>query len=470
MVTTKSKIDKWYCILLAVIGLMMSFAIPVMQTPDESAHLQMIATSLNNEKIADNILKDIESEEYKIFIDQSKDIHSYKINVDQYIKLMAKEPEYSMSSMLPHGIKLSVIKHFPSAIGITIGCIMHLPSLAVLQLAEAFSVLFYVLVIYASLKVLPIKKCFFRCFAISPMVIQQISSINYDTVLLPLCFLYVAYILHIKFDKKEVNVKDVVFLLSLLVVIAYIKIPYFFLGFLIFIIPLHKCQIELCGITINETFVKKYKIVIVPLVCMILVFGFYLIRNQYYVRLAIGMVQEWRRTIYLFKSTIETWGIFVFISSVGNFGWLDTPISIFCALLIYIIFFVTSLFYEKKENAYTTIKWEWKDYCIVFITFFFLCILITMSMVNHTITVMLYGVEKICDYNIREALYQIPYIGGLQGRYYIPFLMLPFMLLPQKISCGSKIEKKLLTVVEILCFMSVVAYISYVLLNRYWVV
>ena len=468
MTRTESKIDKWYCMMLAVAGLIMSFVMPVLQSPDEQSHLRMIAASLENESIADNILNDIEANEYKIYMDDSKDIHSYRISISDYLQMMTKKPEYSWNSVLPHGVNLSIVKHLPSAVGVMIGCMLRLPSLAVLQLAEACSVLVYVLLIYASLKILPVKKTFFRCFAISPMVVQQIASINYDAVLLPLCFLFIAYVLYIKFKKDEFCWKDLLILISLLLMITYIKIPYFFLGVFAFVIPLRKYQIKAGVVTIDESFVKKYKLWIIVSVLISILLGGYLIRNQYYVRLAVSMIQEWRRTYYLFNSTIITWGKFLFVSSVGNFGWLDTPVSLISAVLIYVAFSVSACccITDKEE----TMKWRIQDYFIVLTAFVMLCILITMSMVNHTITVTLYGFEQICDYNMREALYQIPYIGGLQGRYYVPFLMLPFMLLPQTITVHSMRNKRILRVISILFFPCVAVYISYLLLNRYWII
>ena len=81
--------------MLAVAGLIMSFVMPVLQSPDEQSHLRMIAASLENESIADNILNDIEANEYKIYMDDSKDIHSYRISISDYLQMMTKKPEYS---------------------------------------------------------------------------------------------------------------------------------------------------------------------------------------------------------------------------------------------------------------------------------------------------------------------------------------------------------------------------------------
>lgn len=465
MARKKSNFDKWYCVLLAIIGLIMSLSIPVWQTPDEYAHLKMIASSLDNDDIAKNIINDIEGYEYKNYFNDLHDIHSYTIILDDYVDLLQKKPSYTRGSMLPHGINISLFKHFPATIGILIGSLLGLPSLIVLHIGEVFSILFYILMIYASLQVLPIKKVLFCCFAISPMVMQQVASINYDAVLFPLCFFYIAKVLNFKFCKEQFGLKDILILLGLILYITYIKIPYFFLVLFLLVIPLEKYNIQLGFINIDKEWIEKNKIPLIFVGLLSFVSGIYLLRNHYYFRILLEMLHEWKRSLYLFKSTFQTWFRFLFISSVGNFGWLDTPISIVIAVIIYIVF-VASAFCDNRNRKYT---WRKKDYIIVFGTFLLLCCLITTSMVNHTMTVILFGEERVCDYNVREALYQIPYIGGLQGRYYIPFLMLPFFLLPSKLSLEINTRlKNVLIFVSLMLFCLLEGYIVFLLLNRYW--
>ena len=77
---------------------------------------------------------------------------------------------------------------------------------------------------------------------------------------------------------------------------------------------------------------------------------------------------------------------------------------------------------------------------------------------------MLYGSEDMDGtYVVREALYQIPYIGGLQGRYYLPFLVLPFIALPE-IKCRVKGK----TWVAALYIMIGIIVSAGVLYRRYW--
>ena len=92
-------------------------------------------------------------------------------------------------------------------------------------------------------------------------------------------------------------------------------------------------------------------------------------------------------------------------------------------------------------------------------------LLIMLSMVNHTIMVSLFGAENLDKtYHIREALYQIPYIGGLQGRYFIPFIPLMFLPVPQVKQVKRSSMIVIISVFQILIY----GYSIALLLDRYW--
>ena len=111
-------------------------------------------------------------------------------------------------------------------------------------------------------------------------------------------------------------------------------------------------------------------------------------------------------------------------------------------------------------------KLDRKDRIVVLMTFILLCILITMSLANHTIKVILFGSEQSSmTYEIREALYQIPYIGGLQGRYYLPFVSLLFIAIPECVKVDERKKRLVLGALEIVMYI----YVFGLLVNRFWI-
>ncbi len=111
----------------------------------------------------------------------------------------------SISEMLPKAIHISVIKHLPATLGIILGILLGMPAYWVMQFGEIFLLIFYVYICYLSLKLMPIKKEVMALLMLFPMAIQQASSINYDAVLLPMCYLFIAYIFYLKFEKKKLQ-------------------------------------------------------------------------------------------------------------------------------------------------------------------------------------------------------------------------------------------------------------------------
>lgn len=131
--------------------------------------------------------------------------------------------------MLPKKITVAVIKHLPATIGIYIGIIFGLPAFWVLQLGELFALLFYSYICYKALQIMPIKKNMMAWFMIFPMALQQAASINYDAVLIPLCYLFISYMLYLKYEKTYIELRDIIGIILIWGIITYIKIPYILL-------------------------------------------------------------------------------------------------------------------------------------------------------------------------------------------------------------------------------------------------
>ena len=448
------KEQKKVAFLIFVLGLIMSFLIPVWQSPDEYSHLRMIGNSVKIEDFADNVMESIGIENERIEFNYDE-----KVNIEEEKQALWKEPTYERIEMLPKGVTLSIIKHFPATLGMMLGIIIGFPTIWVMHLGELFSLLFYTVVCYYSLKIMPVKKSALAFVMTFPMALQQAGSINYDAVLIPLCFLFISYTFFLKYTAEIVRLKDMFFLMCVWGIIVYIKMPYAFLAFLILLIPLNKFNIAIKGLKVDEVFIKKTRIFFLIFFWVVLVSIVYLFRHNMWIQIIYGFVAEWKRGIYLFLETGKTWGEFLLVSTVGNFGWLDTPMNLMPVLLLYML---AAFFAFQRENEKKLRKW---DYFILAITIFCLCVFTTIALTNHTIKVTLFGSEFADGtYSIRTALYQIPYIGGLQGRYYLPFVGLFFILLPQRIRLKENIVKIVFITSELILYI----YVFVILLQRYW--
>lgn len=454
---TNITLEKKIATLMLILGFTILFLIPTWQIPDEYTHLKVIGDAIYNDNFA-SLLAESVNIDGSIMRNYDK-----KVNIQEVQSALSSSPVYDKTDMMPRGISLSIIRHLPSTLGILFGIILGVPAYWALQLGEIFSLMFYVCICYVALKIMPIKKEMFGMILLMPMAMQQAGGIGYDSVLMPLCFLWVAYIFYLK-TSESICLKDFIYLLLLIGIITYIKMPYCFLILLVLILPIDKIHFHIGKYNIDGTEIKKYRFLLLGVAVIGAIAVVYLMRENYWIQLVLGLMKEWRRTLYLLEATGKTWSGFLITSSVGNFGWLDAPIIPAVAVIVYVILMITSVVNSDSQEAKILTRW---DKMIVWGTWCVLCLFTALSMVNHTIMITLYGSESALEtYDIHTALYQIPYIGGLQGRYFLPYICLLFLPLPQLKQVNKKRAWVALYIFEILLF----AYIIYVLLARYWLV
>ncbi len=160
------------------------------------------------------------------------------------------------------------------------------------------------------------------------------------------------------------------------------------------------------------------------------------------------------------------------VSLIGNFGYLDTPAELWFVIIGIVFVIVTAVTNVKKEtkdfNESVSLKqgvWSGRDRVIMCLTWMADMYLITLSMVSHTAKMLFYGTEAI---NVRldwhDTLYQIPYIGGGQGRYYIPILLLALLPMPKLLEAKEKMYRILGFIFYIMAFIYTCSIIYY----RFW--
>ena len=445
-------------VILAIWGVVMSFIIPTWQTPDEQAHLKMIGTSLHNEQMADLIYSDMKLSRPKI------QFHSeVKVNKEEWKEAITKKPSYNWKECMPKGISLSVITHLPATIGLLGGVALHLPTFWVMELAELFALAFYLLVCYLAIGLMPVKKEVLLLVMALPMTMQQASCINYDSVLMPLSFLLIAYTMHLYYTEDKITWKNLLIWAGILLLIAYVKLPYILFGVMFFGLPFDKFSVQFGKWTMDGEWIHKYCWLLRALIVVGICAGYYLVRNNDYVVLATVMCQEARQTLHLIENSILTFKDYYAISLVGCFGWIDSQIPRFLEILIYGLMPVLVLVAWLNKKSEFPRK---RQIIYLILTFLLLGFFITISMVNHTITVLLFGEEQpFGSYDVRSAIYSIPYIGGLQGRYYIPFLPLPLLAIGK-----ANREENSFAMNGVMIVYTLIAAVTtvFVLYGRYW--
>lgn len=452
----KISFEGWIALSIMLAGLIMSFLITTWQVPDENTHLSRIEYSISNSDFFDKLVNSVGIQMNRLEWDTTQ-----RVDRQELADAMQKTPDYTRAEGMPKGFTLEVLQRLPATIGLLLGILLGLPTFWTLQLGELFALGFYAFICYRALKLMPFKKHIMAIFMLCPMALQEAGSVSYDAVVIPLVYYFIAYILNLKFAREKIELKDMLLLLVSWAVISMAKPPYVFLILLFLILPLNKFHIKIGKFEINEQLIRKVRIPIVIVggvagVCLI-----YLLRDNLWIQIVYATIREWKRTIYLLWSTIRTFGKYLMISSVGNFGWLTVSVTFAFAVFFYLYTFVLSMVGEKRNAVFR--KW---DYVILFVTFLILVYFTTISMAHHTIMITLFGDQNApAVYNARAALYQIPYIGGLQGRYFLPLLTLFFIPI-QGVTNGNK---KVVNLSFVLFECVTLGYSFYLLLQRFWI-
>lgn len=449
-------VEKVFAIYIFVAGLFFSVLIPAWQVPDEYSHLSMMMENTGNSGFEDTFFHNFGMNADRVRHNEEERLYFYELK-DAITVKPAYEPIY------PKALNLDIIDRLPATIGFYIGMLFRVSPIINMELADLFALMFYTVSCYYAIKIMPIKKEVLGIFMAMPMAIQQAASISYDAVLLPVIYIFISYIFYIKYESKTVRLKDITVLFVCLLIIANIKIPYVLLVGLIFIIPLDMFYIQIGKKLINKKILIKCRIPVIIIGIIASVFVLYLKQDSIYIRIILGTTCELKRTIELIFDTIIDKYEFLLTTSVGGFGWLDASVSVAFVVFFYLFILLLSL----TKNGIDKNEIRIMESFILMVLFCVMTHFTFISMFNHTVTITRDGYEhSLGNYNVIEMLYSIPYIGGLQGRYFIPFIPLIYYAMPGKIKIHKYVKNISIMLFELITF----GYSILVLLNRYWVI
>lgn len=464
----KIKLPKIFLLISIIFGIIFSVLFPLYQIPDELTHINMIYEEMNMDVNFYN--------ETNGFGDTNRIAHNYneKVNIEEYFDFSEKL-SISENYNIP---KITLIKHFPQAIGMIVCEIFNFPIIVSITFAEVLAVLFYSFICYRALKIIPIKKELMMAIMLLPICLQQMGSFSYDAVLLPICFYLISYILYLKLEKKDITLNDCMFLLILLFLIALIKIPYILLGGLIFLIPISKLNLNFHFFKINYDSIKnnKKKLIVIFMIFILfsLIIAIKILSKISYGRILIAAFLEPLFSIKLIFNSINIYKFGYIKELTGNFGWFDTPTSLLYTIFILISVLIISFMNFKVDGKKKLIDIEdypftFKDLFLIYFLGIIMIFLIILSMFSWTVYVTGYtGIDTYSLDEIRDLFKIIKVIGGVQGRYFIPII--PLFLIPLYSKKITKILSKFnLSLFLVIYYFILFLYMFIVVLNRYWI-
>ena len=384
--------------------------------PDENEHYyKSYNVSLNG--IVEKSVSEIPTEMYNDTLDSEFKNETYE-SINE--KLKDKTNYKSVSLIKSRAGNYSNILYIPSGIGLYIARILNLNMYVGYYLARFLNLIVILVLGYLCIKYIPYGKIALLLYLLNPMYIHQSISLSADALANIFCISFISYILYLQkrlFDNKKIDIYRwiLVIILSLLVIIS--KQVYFPL--LLLILILFKS--------------KKLEIKKILLLLVVLCLTYSFIINQIdlsmnYELNIVGIIKYFYDFIYLFINTIFTTISYYITTFAGSkLGWLNIDVRILYPI-IYIILLCVSPFLIDNN-----IKKNKNDNNI------FILIFIVISLMLFLGFYLIYYDEYIVAGKML----------GIQGRYFIPCLILPLLALANN-KYKIKINYKLLYILVII--------------------
>ena len=311
----------------------------------------------------------------------------------------------------------SYILYFFSGIGYIISKLFSLPIMLNLYLSRMFNCTAMIIMGYFIIKKIPFGKNIVFIYLLNPMYLHEMCSVSADAFVNSLCLLFIASVLNCR-SKKEINKHDIYLLISLVLLLGFAKYVYIPLIFLIYLI-MKKFSDS------NKKY-KKYLIIssiLSIIICLLFFIKVYIIPtiniNLNTNTTNVGIVGQIRyiihNPVYAFNTITSTFNIMgpEYIKTFfGKYlGWLNIPLNQYITWIYAILLISSPFIYCGKETGYLNKK----EKNIFLAMTALLSIIVILSMWLSWTEIGTYP------------------ISGVQGRYFIPFMIMLFLALSSKI-------------------------------------
>ena len=414
-----------------VFGLLFIIITPPLQGPDEQAHFFQ-AYEVSEGKIVynatDTYPKSLKETYKTIFYNDDIRFagnNKYEIGrtkVAFHIPLNQGSREVSDGYMT--GTAYPPVTYAGSAVLILLGRVFSFAPVLLIYLARVGSLAVWVLLIYLAIRMTPIGKWQFAVVSIIPMAVFQSSIVTADSFATAVLILYLAYILRIYVQKVQINYRQYLILGLIASMLALSKIV------MIIFVPLVLLLVFRQKVKIDDKHRTTYYVYIWLMLIMIaatlVTLGWSLLsgnlKSGSTLPVGVNPTTQIHNVIFhptefifaLWNTNFYTWSDGVIRSTIGTFGWSDTPMALIFMVLGYLSLFVVMIG-NRGEDYGVAKKLTHK------LPIFFLFLLGVAYFIGVSLALFVYYTPV--NFNI---------IVGLQGRYFLPLFILPIVIFLNK--------------------------------------
>lgn len=403
----KISISCKYLIIGLILGITYVFVAPVFTQSDESFHFirayqiskgNFISPYDQNGNSYDEFPKSI----YKVLYDDDDIFPEYKNYSDSYNESKIKLQKNHTISSDVRASNYVFLNYLPHAIGIKIGILLNFSPYTIGLLGRITNMFVCILIISISLKIIPICKKSLAILLLCPSVIAYISSLSADGLIIATALLLISYIVKFIYEKTKLNWKYYLILLLIVAFVSTCKAAYLpIIGILIFI----PCD---CFKNKRIKWFFTLSLVMLGIVMSLL----WMNVGHISVGTADGYtgLEKYLRFGYVFINTLfNDFGAYIRNIFAGDYMYQRQVNPFQIIPISYFFVFITAIFSEN-----TRLKMKTFNKAIIFMIIISVIALIAYALFT-------------CNTDLNATL-----VNGIQGRYFVPILLLVPFFLPKK--------------------------------------
>ena len=409
----KSKFEKIIISFLIPIGMAYVFFIAPGYVPDEQAHIWK-ALEISEGKLMTEITEDGESKE--------SIPHFFENHIIPYIKtyghfnnVSKEKTDYNdLFEVQNPAQAYPAVLYIASSIAFFIGKILGLNGIFAIYLAKIFNFIIFLILGYFSMKCIPFGKWIVAIILFLPMSLQQAVSVSADSFLNAVSILFICYTMYLCKNTDEINIKDKIIYIVMGIIIAISKVVYIsIIGISLLIIGNKKIKNKEKGIFLSTLIILS---VISGIIWFFIIQSYPVAESNltynetYNINLkeqVMNIIKNPMIFVTVLNNTFK--GGFYVEGIVGSLmGWLNIEISRLVTLG-FIILLALAPFLDENKVTLNIKQKIWN--IIIFLGTYTLIILaayVSWTTVNS---------DKVM---------------GVQGRYFLPIIILPLICLCDK--------------------------------------
>ena len=441
-------LEKSFLIVGLVLGLIYIFSSPLFTGSDEHNHYYRIYEisegtlvtptdgGIIGSKLPESLSKTLSvNNKYSGYYNTSikysdiKDMIKIKLNKKKII-----QHGYGFKTLYANTALYSFVPYIPQAIGFSIGKLLNSSPYCIGVIGRIFNLLTYLAICYFGIKKMPKNKLAFMILLLSPSLFSTACTLSADTLTNSVIFLFIATIMDIYYRKKNMNRKEMVLLFTLSIIIGASKIVYLPITFLLFLIPNDKFSSKkmkyfyCIGITLLSTIINLIWLKFTD-PYMNLIYTRTKLQEELILKAPFNYIKVLFTTFikeFLHLTSSAFAGTDMYHSQI-----LVNPIVSAVLLVLFILVLLNN---ENKKKINTVSK------------VFIFVVMVTVSVLVCTAIYVQFDANFVALNN--------SYVKGLQGRYFIPAIMMIPLIVNKKM---YKFDEK--TILYILTLLHIPVYL-----------